>query len=117
MTQYNTRIQMKSDTTANWVAQRTFVPLAGEIIIYTDYETKTDDNGKTVNIPAIKIGDGSTYGVDLPFVNNSLRDQIMEHINNTDVHTTLAEKLFWNNKINVVDEQEVVDNTLIFVRN
>lgn len=116
MAQYNTRIRMKSDTTVNWNAQPTFVPLDGEIIIYTDYETKIVD-GKTINIPAIKIGDGNTYGVDLPFVNDSLRDQIMEHINNTDVHTTLAEKLFWNNKINVTDSQEVIDNMLIFNRN
>lgn len=116
MTQYNTRIRSKSDTTANWIEQRTFVPLAGEIIIYTDYETKIENN-KTINIPGIKVGDGSTYGIDLPFVNDDLRDQIMAHINNADVHTTLAEKLFWNNKINVTDNQEVIDNVLIFNRN
>lgn len=116
MRQFKTRIRMKSDTTANWIAQREFVPLEGEIIVYTDYQTKIE-NGKTIKIPAIKIGDGATYGVDLPFVNDDLRDQIMNHINNPDIHTSLAEKLFWNNKINVADNQEVVDNVLIFNRN
>ena len=104
MTQFNTRIRSKRDTTANWQANRTFVPLDGEIIIYTDYDTKVVD-GKTVNIPAIKIGDGQTYGVDLPFVNDDMRDIIMAHINDASVHASPLEKLFWNNKINVTDSQ------------
>lgn len=116
MAQFNTRIKLKSDTTANWNSQRTFVPLEGEVIIYTDYDSKVE-NGHTIKIPAIKIGDGATYGIDLPFVNDDLRDQILNHINNPSIHTTLAEKLFWNNKINVTDNQEVVDNVLIFNRN
>ena len=34
----NTRIQLKRDTTENWGKARGFVPLAGEIIVYTDYK-------------------------------------------------------------------------------
>ena len=39
-----------------------------------------------------------------------------------EVHTTLAEKMFWNNKINVDDAYEIVheelaDETLIINRN
>ena len=117
MTQYSTRIRSKSDTTENWNSQRTFIPLAGEIIIYTDYDTKTDDNGKKVNIPAIKVGDGKSYGVDLPFVNDDMRDKILAHISNTSIHVTALEKIFWNNKINVTDDQEVIDNVLVFNRN
>lgn len=116
MTQYNTRIRSKSDTTANWNSQRTFVPLEGEIIIYTDYETKTVD-GNIINVPAIKIGDGATYGIDLPFVNDDVRDTLLAHINNTSIHVTPLEKIFWNNKLNVTDTQEVIDDTLIFNRN
>ena len=37
----NTRIQLKRDTTENWNNAKGFIPLPGEIIIYTDYETKT----------------------------------------------------------------------------
>ena len=117
MSQYNTRIRMKSDTTENWDSQRTFVPLEGEIIIYTDYHKKTDEDGKTIDVPAIKIGDGKTYGIDLPFVNDDIRDKIIEHISNTSIHVTALEKMFWNNKINVTDDQEVVDNVLVFNRN
>lgn len=117
MAQFETRIRMKRDTTANWNANPTFVPLDGEIIVYTDYDYKLDEHGNRVNIPAVKIGDGSSYGVDLPFVSDDIRDAVMAHINNESIHTTALEKLFWNNKLNVTDMQEVVENELIFNRN
>ena len=46
------RIQSKRDTTANWNATQNFIPLDGEIIVYTDYYGE--------NTPAIKVGDGKT---------------------------------------------------------
>ena len=54
-------------------------------------------------MPGIKIGDGAAYVQDLPFVDEELRDKIMDHINNPDIHVSLREKLFWNNKLNVND--------------
>lgn len=112
----NTRIQLKRDTTANWNAARGFVPMAGEIIIYTDYsDYQKEVNGqiKTILIPGIKIGDGGAYVQDLPFVDEDLRDTLMDHINNMDLHVTLGEKTFWNNKINVDDAYEAVHDELI----
>ena len=125
----NGRIQLKRDTTANWNNARGFIPLAGEVIIYTDYETKTytvEEYGetvtKTVNIPNVKIGTGNAYVQDLAFVDENTRQLILDHINNQDVHTTLAEKLFWNNKVNIDDayaqiHEELENETLIFNRN
>jgi hypothetical protein len=67
-----TRIQLKSDTEANWkkavlvadggtkISGTSFVPLLGEIIIYTP------DN--TYDYSRLKIGDGSTNVVRLPFI-------------------------------------------------
>lgn len=112
----NARIQLKRDTTANWNAARGFVPMAGEVIIYTDYDSyQKEINGrvKTVLIPGIKIGDGGAYVQDLPFVDEDLRDTLMDHINNMDLHVTLGEKTFWNNKINVDDAYEAVHDELI----
>ena len=117
MKQFEARIRSKRDTTANWNANPTFIPLDGEIIIYTDYETKTDQYGNSIMIPAIKVGDGRTYGVDLPFVSDDIRDTLLAHINNSSIHTTALEKIFWNNKLNVTDSQQVVENVLIFNRN
>lgn len=120
----NSRIQVKRDTTENWNNARGFIPLAGEIIVYNDYKTKTytvEEYGETVTktalIPNIKIGTGKEYVQDLPFVDADLRDMLMKHIANQELHTTLQEKAFWNNKINVNDAAEVVENALIFNRN
>lgn len=125
----NARIQVKRDTKANWNAAIGFIPLAGEIIVYNDYKIKTytvEEYGetvtKTVLIPNIKIGDGNSFVQDLPYVDTDLRDMLMAHINDQELHTTLQEKLFWNNKINVDDayeqtHDELVDETLILNRN
>ncbi len=50
-----TRIKNKTDTSANWEAVPDFVPLRGEIIVYSDKRK-------------IKIGDGSTTISQLPFL-------------------------------------------------
>ena len=125
----NARIQLKRDTTENWNNAHGFIPEAGEVIIYTDYEVKTytvQEYGqtvtKTVNIPNIKIGTGNAYVQDLAFVDEATREILLDHIHNQDIHVTLAEKVFWNNKVNIDDayaqiHQELEDETLIFNRN
>ncbi len=120
MSTTNARIQFKRDTTENWNRALGMIPLEGEIIVYNDYSQTIkviDGVSKLVNIPAIKIGDGRAYVQDLPFVNEDLRIRIMEHIENPAIHVTAAEKLFWNNKLNVNDNSEVVDYALILNRN
>lgn len=125
----NTRIQIKHDTTENWNNAFGFVPIPGEIIVYDDYETKTytvEEYGETVTktalIPNIKVGTGNAYVQDLAFVDEKTRDILMAHIQNHDIHVTLQEKVFWNNKINVDDAEEQIsgeleDETLILNRN
>ena len=105
MKQFNTRIRSKADTTANWQRNLTFIPLAGEIIIYTDYSTR-EENGQTITIPNFKVGDGTTFAVDLPFVNDELRDQLTAHTMNQSIHVTNAEREFWNNKVRCYIESE-----------
>ena len=124
----NTRIQLKRDSTENW-NMSDLVPMPGEVIVYTDYEVKTyevEEYGekvtKTVEIPNIKIGTGNAYVQDLPFVDEKTRDILMAHIQDHDIHVTLQEKVFWNNKINVDDAKEQItgeleDETLILNRN
>lgn len=124
-----TRIKLKRDTTENWNNAIGFIPLEGEVIIYSDYETKTytvqeygEEVTKTVNIPNIKIGTGNAYVQDLAFVDEKTREMLINHINNQELHTTLAEKLFWNNKINVDDAEEQIvgeleNETLVLNRN
>lgn len=90
---------MKIDTTANWRAvANTFIPLKGEIIVYSDYASK-EVNGETVYIPNFKVGDGLAYGIDLPFVNDDLRDTLSAHLLDRTSHITAEERNFWNNKV------------------
>jgi len=58
------RIAPKRDTTQNWQIHADFVPLNGEIIIYTDYKQTAEGE----NIPAIKVGNGVDVVADLPFI-------------------------------------------------
>lgn len=122
-------VLVRTDTTENWNNAQGFIPRKGEVIVYEDYQTKTytvEEYGetvtKTVNIPAIKIGTGNGYVQDLAFVGDDIRDMLMTHINNAELHVTLGEKAFWNNKINVDDSYDIAhdeleDETLILNRN
>lgn len=99
------------DTTSNWNKQLSFIPKQGDFIFYSDKAT----NSNGVNIPGLKIGDGSAYCVDLPFVGDEIFSALNSHIANTIVHITAEERTKWNNKINCADS---VDNeTLILNRN
>lgn len=53
------RIQLKYDTSNNWKLATNFIPMKGEICIYSD-------------IPALKIGDGETKINNLPFMGDEL---------------------------------------------
>ena len=122
-------VLVRTDTTANWESASGFIPRKGEVIVYEDYQTKTytvEEYGeqvtRTVNIPAIKIGTGNAYVQDLAFVGDDIRDRLMSHINDMNLHVTLGEKAFWSNKINVDDaydiaHEELEDETLVLNRN
>ena len=57
------RIPNKIDTFENWEKATNFIPLAGEIIVYSN------GNGSGITIPMIKMGDGVHNPHDLPFQN------------------------------------------------
>lgn len=105
-----------SGTTAYWNSQLGFIPEVGQIIVYTDYQ-QIEKDGQTVDVPGIKIGTGNGYVQDIVFVGQADSDALLDHIRNSDIHITQAERERWNNKLNVTDVQEVVGETLIFNRN
>ena len=104
------------DTTSNWNARFGYIPKAGALIIYSDYKT-IEKNGQTVSVPGIKIGSGNGYVQDLPFLDDALVYQLINHIDNNVRHVNPGEREFWNNKINVDDTAEVIGESLIFNRN
>lgn len=75
--------------TQYWDAEQ-IVSEENTIYIYTDYQQKDGQN-----LAGIKVGDGTTYLIDLPFIDALY----WAHINNSDIHVTAEEKEFWNNKV------------------
>lgn len=59
----NTRVINKHDTEANWNSHPSFIPDKSEIIVY--------DKDNNYNYPRVKIGDGVTTVVALPFIVNA----------------------------------------------
>ena len=95
---------MLAKTKEEWSRQTSLISQTNTFYIYTN---RTVENGKSY--PGIKVGDGTSYVVDLPFVD----DLFYSHINNLDIHVTLAEKEFWNNKVRTQDS-ELDEENLIF---
>ena len=108
--------KITTHTTEEWNNASGYIPEKGEVIIYSDYSSQTVD-GVSIPVPAIKIGSGNGYVQDLAFVGANETELLLEHIHNMDIHTTAAQKAFWNNKLNVNDSSEVVGEVLIFNRN
>lgn len=117
MDSIKSRILATRDTTQNWNELRTFIPLRGEVIIYTDHGTIQDEFGNDINVPGIKIGDGNAYLIDLPFVGNDERHYILSelrsHEGNQLIHVTQEDRDFWNAKLNY----QIEDKTLVLNRN
>ena len=94
------------DTTANWNAKPQLIGKTNHVYVYSDY-FMIDGMG----VPGMKIGDGMAYLIDLPFVSGN-DTRLNEHIADTEVHITNAERLFWNNKVTCFmsngDEENIV---------
>lgn len=109
-------------TSEEWGEHYDYVAPRGTILIYTDHGTVTATvNNETITktVPGIKITDGSTPVVDLPFVGDdeiaAIHSELDDHINDNVRHITAAERTKWNNKINC--EDTVQNYNLIINRN
>ena len=106
---------ISENTVSGWAARADYIPRRGEICVYTDYAAVEDDQGHTLTVPGIKIGDGNAYLADLPFAGDDLRYLILrelrQHAGNSDIHVTPQEKAFWNAKLNYdVSGEELILN-------
>lgn len=100
------------DTVYNWNVQSDLIGEKGCLYIYSDFDTIEED-GQIKEIPGMKVGDGVTYLLDLPFISDKLTRLIMEHIGNTDIHITPKEREFWNNKVTAYLDPEDSDNLIL----
>lgn len=121
----SSNFNMYYDTVANWNVKTDLISENNAIYVYSDYRSEFDyEKNTNVYIPNIKIGDGTTRLIILPFlvddfatmeyVDNVVQNFI-QHINNTTVHITQEEREFWNNKHRAF--YSAVDNdTLVFTK-
>lgn len=105
-----TRIKLKRDTKENWDGATGFVPMEGELIVYEDYPGNWATRSSTMIgtsegmvVTGIKVGDGKAYVQDLPFVSDDIRDKLIKHINDMEVHLLVGDREFWDTKIDVID--------------
>ena len=103
-------------TTEYWNNRTGYIPPQGAIIVYSDYHSEVVD-GQTVYYPGIKIGTGNGYVQDLVFCNEDDSNKLLSHLQDNTRHITALERTFWNEKLNVDDNEETIGETLIFNRN
>lgn len=87
------------DTEENWNIARTMIAERRVIYVYSNHRYIDDGHGNQYPVPSIKIGDGTSYLIDLPFVNQEVEIELATHINNQIIHITQQEREFWNNKV------------------
>lgn len=98
----------QSKTKEQWDADRDYISEPNVIYIYSDYKAIQKDNQEQIIIPGIKIGDGKTYLIDLPILNDTsgFQDLLMDHINNNIIHVSMEDRNFWDNKLNFDLQQQ-----------
>lgn len=71
-----------SKTKEEWDSDPSLLTVANTIYVYTDYRTVVDpDTGEEKNIQAIKIGDGTSYLIDMPFTTIGITQEDIDRWN------------------------------------
>ena len=106
------------DTEENWNIQIDMMAERNAIYVYTNHSYLNDGNDNLTPVPAIKIGDGTSYLIDMPFVGGEALSDWASHINNTSVHVSKNERILWNNKVSSFidndDEETLVLSKTLF---
>lgn len=87
------------DTTSNWNMQPSLISEEGALYIYSDHQMIEDDVGNITYIPGLRIGDGTTYLIDLPFLSTVTTQAFYEHVNDIYTHVTPESRELWDNKV------------------
>lgn len=94
-------------TASEWDEDTDAVSEENVIYVYTDYISITI-SGQTVYYPGIKVGNGESLIVDLPFIGEY---RLNQHIADTVMHITANERADWNNKVSVSTDS--TDNKML----
>lgn len=88
-----TGASVEYNSCAYWNNRKKYIPKRGSLIVYSDARKDADGN----NIPRMKVADGTTYLIDLPFIDNE--DELIQHINDKSIHVTPEEKEMWGSGV------------------
>ena len=105
------RTAIHYDTTEAWNSMTPYVGLEGHIYIYSDYTTRDNGDGTTTTIPALKVGDGQTYLIDLPFTFVGDAQAFVNHMAEASIHVSTSDRNSWDAKV----IPHVSDDVLYFV--
>lgn len=84
----NKNLVYYSKTTQEWNSDVFLISEQNVLYIYTDYKTIIKNN-QEIFIPGLKIGDGKTYLIDLPFIDGNEHDRLI-HRDYVDQHPITA---------------------------
>lgn len=104
-----------SKTKEEWNSDITFLSEKNVLYIYSNFKVFSKNEQEEIYLPGLKIGDGKSYLIDLPFLNdfdNNIEKVLLDHISNNNIHISDQQRNFWNNKLNY----ELQDETLILNR-
>lgn len=101
------------DTKENWDFRLETIAERGVVYVYSDYDYIEDEVGNKIAVAGIKIGDGTSYLIDMPFVTDATTAAIISHVTNSSIHVTAAEKEFWNNKVSAFMDHGDAENLII----
>ena len=95
------------NTTEYWNSRPQLIAKEGYLYVYADYKQEGDEI-----VPGFKVGDGTSYLIDMPFTDLPLDNHIVDTVK----HITAEERAFWNNKVRCFVDPEN-EYRLVFTTN
>ena len=99
------------NTVEGWNAQNTLIGRRNALYVYTN---ASEING--VLIPDLKIGDGTSYLIDSPFLISTPIEQLKAHIRDTTIHVSAEDRARWDNKVRAY-HSDIQQETLVLTTN
>ena len=90
---------LHSDTTEGWNSNINTIAEKGHLYVYTDHHKVDNGDGTFTDIPAMKVGDGTSYLIDMPFISTDDYDLLMDHINNWQIHVSENDRTRWDQNL------------------
>ena len=101
-------------TRASWDQQAGLISEAGALYIYSDYKIVTSETGESTVIPGIRVGDGTTYLVDLPFISESNVQTVIDSLSESNSLVTPQDREFWDGKVSARVEAASPETLVLF---